>query len=126
MTMAIGDRGGHSQLLDRIRIGMPVLDRTGQHVGRVCRVRQADPLVVSDDGRRIGQPTDLVALVGWSARQHPRLPRESAATLVRAGYVEIADRPPSRRSRYAALTDIASVDDDEVHLAVAAADLPRT
>ena len=122
--MATGGYGTRDQLLDRIRIGMPVLDRAGEPAGRVRRVRHPDPLAVSDDGRRIGEATDLVALMGWSTRRDPRLPRESAARLIRAGYVEITDRSPTPRSRYAALTDIASVD-DEVHLALSLADLPR-
>ena len=110
----------------RLRPGLPVVDRTGATVGRIRRLHRPDPLAVADDGRRIGQASDIAAMLpGWSRHSLPWLPGPTAARLVRDGYLVIDCGGPSPvELRYAALTDVAAVDDDAVHLAVGADDLP--
>ncbi|GAA1852211.1 hypothetical protein [Asanoa iriomotensis] len=110
----------------RLRPGLTVVDRSGAKIGRVRDLHRPDPLAVADDGRRIGDMGDVESMIpGWTRHSLPGVPGAMAARLVREGYVRIVlTGPPPRRTCYAALTDVADVDDDSVILTVGAADLP--
>lgn len=110
----------------RFRLGLLVVDRAGEAVGRVRDVRGPDPLAVADDGRRIGEVGDIEAMLpGWSRHALPGLPPPAAARLVREGYVQIVcPGPRPARLRYAALTEVADVREETVYLIVATEDLP--
>lgn len=107
------------------RVGMLVFDREGAVLGRIDQVRPPDPLAVADDGRRIGEPGDLAALLlpGYYLRRLPLLPPQVAADLVRSGYMRTYRRGDGQRFRYPALSDVDSVVDDGVHLRVDAVDV---
>jgi len=106
-------------------LGQTVYDRTGTAVGRIDQIRRADPLAMGDDGRMLGDAGDLAAVLpGWYVRKLPHLPAQIASDLVHSGYIRIPGGRVGPNVRYAALTDIADVDEDGVHLRVAAPDLP--
>ncbi|MEV4620727.1 hypothetical protein AB0J74_18700 [Asanoa sp. NPDC049573] len=103
-----------------------MVDRLGVAVGRIRRLHRPDPLAVADDGRRIGQASDIVAMLpGWSVHTLPEVSPAAAARLVREGYLEIVVRGRGPvRQRYAALTDITEVEDEVVRLAFCVDELP--
>jgi hypothetical protein len=107
------------------RVGMLVFDRAGVVLGRIDQVRPPDPLAVADDGRRVGEPGDLAALLlpGHYLRQLPLLHPQVAADLVRNGYIRTYRRGDGQRFRYAALSDVDSVVEEGVHLRIDAADV---
>jgi hypothetical protein len=108
-----------------LHLGELVYDRAGTVVGRIDQVRRADPMAMGDDGRRLGEAGDLATVLpGWYSRRLPHLPRGTAATLVNNGYLRIRGGRLTPTVRYAALTDIADVDEDGVHLRVELVDLP--
>jgi hypothetical protein len=101
---------------------MQVFDRVGVELGRVGQVHRGDPLAVADDGRRIGQG-DL-AFPGWFVRRLPGMSPQSAARLTRSGYFSIVPTRQSGARWYAALTDVARVNDDNtVELAMCLDDI---
>jgi hypothetical protein len=103
-----------------------VFDRNGQPLGRIDEVRRADPMAIADDGRRIGDLGDLVALLpGRYVRQIPLLPPVVAARLIRDGYVRICHHD-GRHYQYARLPEVEEILDDGVYLRVNAADVPMT
>jgi hypothetical protein len=79
------------------------------------------PLVVSSVSTAV---ITAVASAGWYVRKLPHLPAQIASDLVHSGYIRIPGGRVGPNVRYAALTDIADVDEDGVHLRVAAPDLP--
>jgi hypothetical protein len=108
-----------------LRPGLQVFDRSGVNIGRIDRISRADPLAVADDGRRIAEQDDLVALLpGRHPRQLPLLPPAVATRLTRDGYVRISLRGDTRHYRYAALTDVDLILDEGVYLRLDAADVP--
>lgn len=118
-------RFDHDLRSRRLRPGMPVVDSFGATIGRIRHLHHPDPLAIADDGRRIGQAGDIAAMLpGWCVHTLPRLPGATAARLIREGYLKIVGGLPPARVRYAALTDVASYDDQSVQLAVGTDDLP--
>jgi hypothetical protein len=117
---------GSARLLAAMRYGMPVIDCTGAPVGFIRAVKRADHLAVDATGQRIGQSTDLIALLPqMRAGREPTVasPRV-AARLVRLGYVKIDGRSVDRVNRYADAEEIAGVVDDVVQLSVSRDTLP--
>jgi hypothetical protein len=109
-----------------LHVGLMVFDRSGQLLGRIDEVRRADPMAIADDGRRIGDLGDLVALLpGRYVRQLPLLPPVVAARLIRDGYVRIFHHD-GRHFHYAGLPEVDEILDDGVHLRVSAADVAMT
>jgi hypothetical protein len=108
-----------------LHLGQAVYDRTGTPVGRIDQIHRAEPLAMGDDGRVLGEVGDLATVLpGWYVRKLPHLPARVASDLVHTGYIRIPGGRIGPSVRYAALTDIADVDEDGVHLRVAAPDLP--
>jgi hypothetical protein len=102
-----------------------VVDCFGMKVGRIRHIHRPDALAVADDGRRVGQPGDIAAMLpGWSVRILPALPGPTAARLVREGYLEVAGGPPPTQLRYVAWTDVVLVHEESVHLAIGIDALP--
>jgi hypothetical protein len=107
-----------------VRYGMRVLDSTGAPVGFVCAVKHADHLAIDAYGRRIGQSTDLIALLPHLKAVEPKVgSMRDAARLVRLGYVKIDGRGVDHVNRYALAEDIQSVD-DLIRLSVPRHELP--
>ena len=104
---------------------MVVFDRHGTQVGRVWHIHPGDPLAVSNDGRRIGAPDDFGSVIpGWSVATEPRVPPLTAAMLLRTGYLELVGGSAPRITRYVPLSEVAEVDEDQIHLAVGVDTLP--
>ena len=114
-------------ITSRLHLGQQVLDRDGVLVGRVAELKAPDPLALSDVGRRVGIVGDDIAgvLGGARVRSLPTIPPAEATSFVRAGYIKV-EAHGGLEKRVAALPDIDVVDDDGVHLAVPAEELPIT
>lgn len=108
----------NARRLAGVRHGMRVFDGKDAPVGYVCSVKRADPLAIGG-GQRIGQATDLLALLSGIRAVEPKVSSvQAAARLVRLGYIKIDGRSVDHVNRYAVAEEIREVTDDTVRLAV--------
>ena len=104
-------------VLADIRAGMRVVDDLGQHVGTIDEVHPSDGGPVTTRGRR-GLPSGLTRALGSTPNVHP----QTAARMLRNGYVTITCTPAPRH-RYAAAEQIRGVERNVVQLVVSRGDL---
>lgn len=106
--------------LAAVRHRMTVIDCAGHPVGFVCAIKRPDPLAVNAASQRIGQSSDLAALLpGALVAGEPRVtPVAVAARLVQHGYLRINASRTDHVDRYALADDVADVSDGVVRLSV--------
>ena len=120
-----GGTGAPPEWFGQIRLGMEVLDVTGEHVGNVADLRPGDP-----DAIDVGE-NDPLALPGegfalaMGAHREPNVPQGLVGRLLRAGYIKVDDKRHFRRDHhyYALADEIDSVEADTVRLTKACRDL---
>lgn len=103
--------------------GMPVIDAAGLPVGTVARVRPGDPDAVTVQPPAPGATGPLDDLVSATASGEPDVPAETAARLLRRGYLKIDTGRVGGEPLYVEADLVDQVQDDRVRLTVLAASL---
>ncbi len=105
--------------------GMPVIDATGAHLGKVEYVRMGDPEAVTTRGQRPAPEGDglFAAFARTISGAEPEVAQQRAEHLVRLGFFKVDGRGLLDRDFYAASDQIDYIGQDHVRLAVAAAEL---
>lgn len=124
--------------LAQVQEGMKVIDSSGREVGKVSFVKLGDPGAASDAGEALGEaPGEVIgapsSAVGESGAQSIvavpvgpggdddllRVPAPLRSRLLREGYLRVSHPGLFGKSHYVQASQIASVGDDTVTLAVA-------
>lgn len=104
--------------LQQVRVGMRVVDSLGQDVGAVDQVNAGDGGPITTHGRH-GLPDWLSRAVGREPHTHP----QTAARMLRAGYVRVRRNGVLPTHAYAAADQIHAVTGSTAQLSVTATEL---
>jgi hypothetical protein len=99
-------RGSRIGAISQVREGMQVVDESGEQIGKVEFVKLGDPEAVTTRGEEADDG-------------EPHIAGELRERLLRLGFIKIDRKGFLRPDAYAAADEIARVDNDVVHLAVA-------
>jgi hypothetical protein len=116
-----------TDLLNRVRDGMHVVDAAGKDVGRVELMRMGDPEASTTAGNeevRGAQPLDLVA-EALGDESEPDVPEPLRSRLVRDGFIKIDGPGLLDADRYVSARFVRDVAEDRVHLSATKEDLAR-
>lgn len=102
----------------KVRIGMRVLDSTGEELGTVDDLKAGDPGAVTTDGQLMSRDGGLLGDLAKAFGGGPDLHRHTATWLLRVGYIRIDREEFLAGHAYAAAYRIQEVDDDTVRLSV--------
>lgn len=108
---------------DAVTRGMPVIDAAGLPVGTVTQVRRGDPDAVTVQPPIAGATGPLDDLVTATNAGEPDVPAESAARLLRRGYLKIDTGRAGAAPIYIEADLVGQVRDDGVRLTVLGASL---
>lgn len=102
-----------------LRTGMRVVDSLGQVVGTIDRVVEGDsgPVTTHGDG---GLPSGLARALRSAPNVHP----QTAARMLRGGYVRISRKGLHSRHAYAAADQVRAVEGEVVQLTVCRDEVP--
>lgn len=109
--------------LGTVARGMPVVDASGLPLGTVAQVRQGDPDAVTAQPPTPGATGALDDLIDTTASGEPHVPAETAARLLRRGYLKIDTGRPDGEPIYVEADLVDRVHDQRVRLRVLAASL---
>jgi hypothetical protein len=97
-------RGSRIGPITQVREGMPVVDASGEHIGKVDFVKLGDPEAVTAEGE--------------ATSSEPHVVGELRERLLRLGFIKIDRKGLLRADAYAAADEIDRVQDGTVHLLV--------
>jgi hypothetical protein len=114
----MGDNSDSSPL-NRVQLGMHVVDAAGEDVGRVDLVQMGDPQAETTAGNEDVQhgPLDLVAAALGGERE-PDVPEPLRSRLVREGYLKLDSAHLLEADRYVPAKYVRDVSRDRVLLGV--------
>ena len=104
--------------IEQVRIGMRVVDRNGDEIGRVEDVKMGDPEAVTPRGQSLNQGDGLLGALAQGLGGGPDLPQQLSQRLLRTGFVQVDGKGWFSGDLYASPDDIAEVAGDDVQLAV--------
>lgn len=110
--------------LNRVTLGMPVIDAAGTEVGVVDLVCPGDPNAVTVQPPDHHPSPALDHLEEAIDTAEPAVPADIAARLLRTGFLRVATGAGPHPAVYVQADQIAGVDGDGVRLTVPAAELP--
>ncbi|MGA3526516.1 hypothetical protein [Melissospora conviva] len=110
--------------LNRVTLGMPVIDAAGTEVGAVDMIRPGDPNAVTVQPPDHHPSPALDHLEEAIDTAEPAVPADLAARLLRVGFLRVATGPGPHPAVYVQADQIAAVGPDGVRLRVLAAQLP--
>ena len=116
------ERTSGQQPIAAIVIGMRVVDAAGAEVGTVDLVQLGDPNAVTVQAPAPGADVSLDELIRAGAEE-PDVPADTAARLLREGFVKVDARRPLDGAVYVEADQIGAVGASEVRLNVLTADL---
>lgn len=120
-----------TQMLERVREGMAVMDATGEKIGKVDFVKMGDPDAATTQGQEpspggaTGTGTGIPSLLaapeafavgGLAGSGEPDVPDPRRSQLLRMGYIRVDRSGLFSGETYFAADEIASVDDDSVRV----------
>jgi hypothetical protein len=103
-----------SGLLNRVRLGMKVVDANGEELGRVDEVKMGDPGAATIGADRPAEPGLIAGVFG--AEAEPDVPEPLRSRLLRFGYVKIDGKGWVDTDRYVTAGQIGRVAGDTVTL----------
>ena len=115
-------------LMARIREGMPVVDAAGEDVGKVEYFEMGNPEAATAAGNEPQPSSGLLEAAAETitpGEAEPDLPEPLRTRLRRTGFLKIDGPGLFERDRYVSSERIRDVSNDQVHLAVRKADLPK-
>ena len=118
--------GFRTELIERVREGMTVVDAAGAKLGTVAYVKMGDPQAVTTQGNEPGEPGLLGAIPPPVARERePDAPEPLRSQLLRSGFIKVDGPGLADTDRYVSGDRIGEVAGDTVRLQPPTSDAVR-